>query len=338
MQTFASKIIGLGKCIPKKVVTNDDLAKIINTSDEWIKQRTGIEKRYWVENNESGTDLGLIAAEEAIKNAKIEKNAIDMILFATISPDHFFPGNACFLQAKLGLSGQPAIDVRQQCSGFLYALSMADLYIKSGQYKNILVVGGEVQSKGLDKSERGRDVSVLFGDGAGACIVSRTDVKNIKTDSFIYSTHLHADGAFAKELWVPSPGVANGAELISIGDIEEGMHYPKMNGRVVYTHAVRRMCDVILEGLQFNKLNIEEIDFFAFHQANLRINEKVAQELSIPEHKVFNTVQRYGNTTAATIPIGLYDAVQMGKLKPGMLVACAAFGSGFTWASAIFRY
>ncbi len=335
---ICSKIAGIGKCIPTKRVTNDDLAKFLNTSDEWIKQRTGIEQRYWVENNESTSDLALVAANEALKKAGLAATDLEMIIFATLSPDHFFPGTACFLQAKLGVPGIAALDVRQQCTGFLYGLSIADLYIRQGIYKNVLVVGAEVHSKGLDKTDRGRDVTVLFGDGAGAVVLSRTEVNNAEKDAHIYSTHLHADGTYAKELWVQSPGMANGPELITLGEVQEGLQYPQMNGRMVFTHAVRSMCDVINEGLKYNNLKIEDVDFFAFHQANMRINEKVAQLLNIPAEKVFNTIQKYGNTTAATIPIGLTDAVQEHKLKPGMLVASAAFGSGFTWASSIFRY
>ncbi len=335
---FYSKITGIGKCIPTKRVTNDDLAKFLNTSDEWIKQRTGIEQRYWVEKNESTSDLALVASLEAINKAGLTKSDIEMIIFATLSPDHFFPGTACFLQEKLGIPGIAALDVRQQCTGFLYGMSIADLYIRQGIYKNILLVGAEVHSKGLDKTDRGRDVTVLFGDGAGAVVLSRAEVKDPRKDAHLYSTHLHADGAYAKELWVPAPGMGNGPELITQAELIEGAQYPKMNGRQVFTHAVRSMCDVIMEGLKQNNLSIEDVDFFAFHQANLRINEKVAQLLNIPSAKVFNTIQKYGNTTAATIPIGLYDAVLEQRLTPGMLVASAAFGSGFTWASSIFRY
>lgn len=336
--SYASKILGIGKCIPSRVVTNHDLALLINTSDEWIRQRTGIEERHWISNNESSSDLALIAANEAIENAKIDKKDIDMIIFATLSPDHYFPGNACFLQQKLGLSGCPAWDVRQQCTGFLYGLSLADLYIKQGLYKNILLVGAEVHSKGLDKSDKGRDVTVLFGDGAGAVILSRSSCINPQKDSSIFSTHLHADGNFAKELWVQGLGMGNGDSLVTLAEVEEGLHFPSMNGKQVFTHAVRKMCEVLQESLIQNGKTISDVDFFLFHQANLRINEKVAELLNIPSHKVFNTIQKYGNTTAATLPIGMYDAVKSGHLERGMLVASAAFGSGFTWASALFRY
>ena len=333
-----AKIAGLGKCLPDNIVTNDDLSKMMETSDEWIRQRTGIEERRWVTNNESSTDLGLIAAEEAIKNAGIKKEDVDMILFATLSPDHFFPGNACFLQEKLGVPEIPAIDVRQQCTGFLYGLSMADNYIRSGQYKNILLVGAEIHSKGLDKTDRGRDVAVLFGDGAGAAVIQAVDVKDAKTESCIWSHHLHADGQYARELWVDGPGFGNGAEMMTHAELAEGIIYPQMNGKKVFMHAVKRMAEVIGEGLKFNQTPLDQVDFFAFHQANLRINEKVGEILGIPADKVYNTIQKYGNTTAATIPIGLYDAWKDGKLKEGDLVASAAFGSGFTWASSIFRF
>jgi len=333
-----SKITGIGKFLPSNCVTNNDLAKLIDTSDDWIKQRTGIRERRWVDNGESATDLGLKAAHAAIENAGIDKSDLDMIIFATLSPDHFFPGNACFLQEKLGVPEIPALDVRQQCTGFIYALSIADLYIRSGQYKNILLVGAEVHSKGLDKSDRGRNVTVLFGDGAGAAIISRTQVNDSSKDAHIISTHLHSDGQFARELWVESPGFGTGNEMITHSEIDEGMQFPEMNGRKVFTHAVKRMCEVIVEGLKFNKIAIDDVDFFVFHQANLRINEMVANELRIPPGKVFNTIEKYGNTTAATIPIGLVDAREAGVLKPGMLVGSAAFGSGFTWGSSFFRF
>jgi len=335
---YNSKITGLGKHIPGKLVTNADLQAMMDTSDDWIQKRTGIKQRYWVDNNQTSSDLGLLAAQEAIQKAGLQTSDIDMIIFATLSPDHYFPGNACFLQAKLGLHGIAALDIRQQCTGFLYSLSIADTFIRQGQFKNILVVGAEVHSKGLDKTNNGRDVTVLFGDGAGAAIISRTEVKNVKTDAHILSSHLHADGEFAKELWVQSPGMANGPDLINVQEVQDGQHFPKMNGKKVFAHAVKRMCEVICEGLEKNHLKPEDVDFFAFHQANMRINEMVAHELKIPAHKVFNTIQKYGNTTAATIPIGLYDALEEGKLKPGMLVASAAFGSGFTWASSFFRF
>lgn len=338
MENLRAQIKGVGAYLPQRIVTNDDLTKFMDTSDEWIVQRTGIKQRRWTEG-ETCSDLALRACEKAMSAAGLEKSAVDLIIFATLSPDHDFPGTGCYLQAKLGLPGVPALDIRQQCSGFIYGLSIADQFIRTGMYKNILLVGAEVHSIGLDKSTRGRDVTVLFGDGAGAVVVSAVSVKDAKKDSFIYSTHLHADGAFADELCLAAPGCANGGtERIDAKMIEAGLHYPKMNGKKVFTNAVRRMSEVLLESLQANQTKLEEVDLFLFHQANLRINEAVAQQLGIPWDKVFNTIDKYGNTTAATLPIGMYDAIAAGKLKKGQKVAMAAFGSGFTWASALFRY
>jgi 3-oxoacyl-[acyl-carrier-protein] synthase-3 len=335
---YSSEIIGSGMYVPERIVTNDDLSKLMETSHEWIVQRSGIEERRWVTEDVCTTDLALKASEEAIKNAGIDKKEIDCILFATLSPDHDFPGGACFLQPKLGLTDIPAIDVRQQCSGFIYGMSMADAFIKSGQYKTILLVGAEVHSKGMDKTTRGRDVAVLFGDGAGAVIIQRKEVKDKSKDSHIFSTHLFAEGLHAKELWVPAPGSAIGGERISAAHIAEGLHFPAMNGKKVFANAVRRMAECLMLALKTNNLKLEDIDLFLFHQANLRINQMLANELKIPEEKIFNTIQKYGNTTAATIPIGMADAVKAGKLKKGSLVASAAFGSGFTWASSVYRW
>lgn len=335
---YNSEIIGTGMYVPPKVVTNDDLSKMMDTSHDWIIQRSGIETRHWVENNVGTTDLAVQACEEAIRNAGIDKKEIDCILFATLSPDHDFPGNACFLQPKLGLSDIPAIDVRQQCSGFLYGMSIADAFIKSGQYKTILLVGAEIHSKGMDKTTKGRDVTVLFGDGAGAVVIRRKEVKDKKKDSHIISTHLFAEGSSAKELWVEAPGLALGAERITHADVDAGRQYPAMNGKKVFANAVRRMCECLTLALQTNNLKLEDIDLFLFHQANLRINQMIAQEMKIPDEKIFNTIQRFGNTTAATIPIGMHEAVKAGKLKKGSLVASAVFGSGFTWASSVYRW
>jgi 3-oxoacyl-[acyl-carrier-protein] synthase-3 len=324
--------------VPPGLMKNDDLAKIMDTSDEWIRQRTGIEQRYWVDPNTSTSDLALKAAEIALKNANLDKFQIDMIILATLSPDHEFPGTACYLQKKLGVPGIPALDVRQQCTGFIYSMSIADQFIRNGVYKNILVVGAEVHSKGLQKNNDGRDVTVLFGDGAGAVILTATEVSNPLTDSHILSTHLHADGTYAEELWTPAPGTANSAERVGSKEIAENLHFPKMNGKTVFMHAVKRMPEALQEALEFNKIKASEIDLFVFHQANLRINDMIAKQFEIPEHKVFNTIQKFANTTAATIPIGLDEAVRAGKLKKGMLVASAAFGSGFTWGSALYRF
>ena len=332
-----SKILATGMYVPPKVWKNEDLSALMDTSDEWIKQRTGIEQRYWVDESVSTSDLAFEASKIALKNAGVDKSEIDMIILATLSPDHEFPGTACFLQKKLGLTGIPALDVRQQCSGFIYSMSIADQFIKTGTYKKILVVGAEVHSKGLDKTTRGREVSVLFGDGAGAMVIAAADVTDVSKESHILSTHLHADGTFAEELWTPSPGTGQKVR-VDASHLEEGLNYPKMNGKAVFMNAVKRMPEALQEALVFNQLKIEDIDLFIFHQANLRINDMIAKQFNIPEEKVFNTIQKFANTTAATIPIGLDEAVRAGKLKKGMLVASAAFGSGFTWASAIYRW
>ena len=334
---MASRILGVGSYVPPMILKNQDLVAMMDTSDEWIQQRTGIKQRHWVDpkSETANSDLALEAAKRALASAKVNKEDLDMIIFATLSPDHDFPGTGCFLQAKLGVPGIPALDIRQQCTGFIYGLSIADQFIKSGAKQKILVVGSEVHSRGLDKTSRGREVSVLFGDGAGAVVVGRAEAGN---PSQILSTHLHADGNFAKELWVKDPGCATTGERLSIERIEAGEHFPKMNGKTVFVHAVKRMPEAVMEALKANQLKASEIDLFIFHQANLRINEMVAKQLEIPAEKVFNTIDQFGNTTAATIPIGLDEAVKAGKLKPGMLVASAAFGSGFTWASAVFRW
>ena len=333
-----SKILGTGMYVPPKIYKNDDLAQMMETSDEWIKQRTGIEQRHWVEGHVATSDLALEAAKTALKNAGVDKSEIEMIILATLSPDHEFPGTACYLQKKLGTPGIPALDVRQQCSGFIYSMSIADQFIRTGTYKKILIVGAEVHSKGLDRTPRGREISVLFGDGAGAVVLGATEVSNPKTDSHVLSTHIHADGTHAEELWTELPGFDRVGDRFQPGDIELGGHYPKMNGKVVFMNAVKRMPEVLVEALTKNELKIEDIDLFVFHQANLRINDMIAKQFNIPEEKVFNTIQKFANTTAATIPIGLDEAVRAGKLKKGMLVASAAFGSGFTWASAIYRW
>lgn len=335
---YFSQILGVGSFVPKNVYTNFDLEKMMDTTDEWIQQRTGIQERHWVDENTSTTDLALEASLKAIESAKIKKEDIDMIIFATLSPDHDFPGSGCFLQAKLGIPAISVLDIRQQCSGFLYGMSIADKFIRSGSHKNILLVGAEVHSKGLDKTPNGRNVSVLFGDGAGAVIMSRSTVNDPKKDSHIMTTQLFADGSFAKELWLPAPGFAFPKERINEEMLKEGLHYPQMNGKAVFVHATKRMNECLVSACNQAGVSLNEIDLFLFHQANLRINSKVAEDLGIPESKVFNTIQKYGNTTAATIPLGMDDAVKAGVLKKGMLVASAAFGSGFTWASAVYRY
>jgi 3-oxoacyl-[acyl-carrier-protein] synthase-3 len=334
---LAAKITGIGGFVPGKPVTNFDLEELLETSNDWIVQRTGIEQRFWANTDQATSDLALEAALIAIKNAGISKNEIDMIVLATTSPDSEVPGGAAQLQAKLGLPEIPYFDIRQACSGFVYGLSLADKFIRSGSNKCILVVGAEVLSKALDRTPSGKSVSVLFGDGAGAVIVQATEVENTKSGPQILSTALHADGSFAKELWIPAPGSAMGESRITHQMIDDKLIHPQMNGRVVFVNAVTRMPQVLNEALNFAKIEINDLDIIFFHQANLRINQNVAETMNLNPDKVHNTIHKFGNTTAATIPLGMYDAWQAGKLKSGMLVGISAFGAGFTWGAGIFR-
>lgn len=332
-----SRITGVGGFVPSRVVTNHDLAAMMDTSDEWIVERTGIHQRHWAGPDDSPSGFALEAANAALTAADVAKEEIDLLLVATLSPDHFFPGTACFLQAKMGISEIPALDIRQQCTGFIYGTSIADQFIRTGMYEKVLVIGSEIHSKGLDKTDAGRDVTVLFGDGAGAIVMEATDVESTD-DSQVFSTHLHADGSGADALWLSSPGMAHPDGLVTHAHLDRGDQYPKMNGRAVYVNAVKRMSEGIHDALAANEVTIDDVDLFFFHQANLRINEAVAQRLQIPAGKVYNTIQKFGNTTAATIPLGMKEAVEDGTLQPGMLVACAAFGSGFTWGSMLIRW
>ncbi|HSH44411.1 MAG TPA: beta-ketoacyl-ACP synthase 3, partial [Longimicrobiales bacterium] len=289
------EFISTGLHVPERVLSNDDLTRWWDTSDEWIRERTGIEERHWVEpGEEAGSDLALKASLMALERAEMEPSELDCIIFATLSPDYFFPGGGVYLQRKLGVTGIPALDVRNQCSGFLYGLSVADAWIRSRQYRRILLVGAEVHSSGLDFSPAGRDVGVLFGDGAGAVILGPTDHQG----RGILSTHLHADGRGAEQLWCESDASAR-FPRVSHEDLEAGRQYPKMNGRDVFRNAVTRMPESVHEALLRNDLGTEDIDLLIAHQANLRINEMVARQLGLREDQVFNNIQRYGNTTAA---------------------------------------
>jgi len=338
-----SRFLGLGMAVPPKVVTNDDLTEWMDTSDEWIRQRTGIHERRWAEldGTSSTSELGLEASLAALEDAGLGAGELDMILFATLSPDASYPGSACFLQKRLGAGGIAALDIRQQCTGWVYGTSIADLYIRSGQCKNVLLVGSEIQSKTLDLSTRGRDMSVLFGDGAGAAVLTATelpdDLPNDAPDSRVLSCHLHADGEFAEDLIWRSPGSANRVwnppELVS-----ESEAFPQMNGRLVFQHAVKRMPEVAFEALEANGLSPDDVDLYVNHQANKRINDKFAQAMGVSQDKVFSTIESYGNTTAATIPIGLCEARKAGRLEPGMLVCSSSFGAGFTWAASLYRW
>jgi len=325
-------ISGTGFFVPEKVVTNDDLAAIMDTSDEWIQERTGIQTRRFAADGEGTTDLAIPAVEQALKSASLTVHDIDLIIFATCTPDYYLPGSGCLLQDRMGFREIGALDVRVQCSGFVYGLSIADQYIKTGMYRNILVIGAEVQSTGMNFSDEGRDVSVLFGDGAGAVVVSATD-----EDRGIMSTHLHSEGKYARELWVEFPSTSHNP-TISAADLEAGRHRPKMNGREVFRHAVTRFPEAIMEALRANEVKIDDITLVIPHQANLRITREVARRLKVPEERVYSNIERYGNTTAASIPIALAEAVSEGLIQPGGYVVLVAFGSGFTWASALIKW
>lgn len=334
---YHSKITGLGYYVPENVVTNEDLSKIMETTDEWIQERTGIkERRHVILEEDTTAGMGVKAAKIAIERAKIDKEAIDFIIFATLSPDYYFPGPGVMVQKMLGLPTIGALDIRNQCSGFVYALSVADQFIKTGMYKNILVIGSEVHSKGLDMTTRGRGVSVIFGDGAGAAVLSRTEEKN----KGILSTHLHSEGEHAEELALIAPGMGQRwvTDIIADNNPDDVSYYPHMNGQFVFKNAVVRFSEVIMEGLQANQLNVADIDMLIPHQANLRISQFIQQKFELTEDQVYNNIMSYGNTTAASVPIALTEAWEKGKIKDGDLVVLAAFGSGFTWASAIIRW
>jgi 3-oxoacyl-[acyl-carrier-protein] synthase-3 len=334
---YHSKISGLGFYVPSNVVTNDDLSKIIDTNDEWIQERTGIqERRHIIPGEDTTTSMGVKAAKIAIERSGIAEKDIDFIVFATLSPDYYFPGPGVLVQRDLGLRTIGALDVRNQCSGFVYALSVADQYIKTGMYKNILVIGSEVQSSGLDMTTRGRGVSVIFGDGAGAAILSREE----DLSKGILSTHLHSEGIHAEELVLTAPGMGGRwvNDILADNDPDDESYYPHMNGQFVFKNAVVRFAEVINEGLEANNLKVSDIDMLIPHQANLRISQYIQKKFGLNDDQVHNNVQKYGNTTAASIPIALTEAWELGKIKSGDTVVLAAFGSGFTWASAIIKW
>ncbi len=332
-----TRILGTGHYLPERIVTNDELSKLMDTSDEWIQQRTGIKERRFVDFEKDpmgASELGSRAAKEALSNAGISKDDVDLIIYATLSPDKHFPGDGVLVQAKLDIPpGVPALDIRNQCSGFLYGLSVADAFIRSGTYKNILLVGSEVHSTGLDFTDRGRDVSVIFGDGAAAVVLGAVE----DGDSGVLSVHLHADGRYADVLQIPYPSSAE-MPRATPEKIEAGFHWPMMEGRQVFKHASVRMPEVVVEALEQNNVSPEDIDLLIPHQANLRISEMVQKRLKLRDDQVFNNIQKYGNTTACSIPLALHEAISEGKLKRGDLLCLAAFGAGFTWGSALIRY
>lgn len=333
--------------VPERVVTNHDLAKLMDTSDEWIQQRSGIKQRYWVTPPTTTSDLGARAAEVTLstgRGMRSDSLAPDAIIAATLSPDYSFPGIGVLIQHKLGLPAIPAFDIRNQCSGFLYATQLASALVQAQAYRRILVVGAEVHSTGLDVSTRGRDIAVLFGDGAGSCLVEAVnDASSSEAPSALQGSleflgaELHSDGAFVRELWCEHPGSAHFPTRITPELVSEGRVYPLMNGRKVFEHAVRAMTEVSRSLLDAKGFSPKDVGLFVPHQANIRINSMVAAQLGLSESQVWSTIEQYGNTTAATIPIGISTAQQAGRLTSGDVVLSAAFGSGFTWGAALFR-
>ena len=328
-----SKIVGVGHFVPENVITNDDLAQYIDTSDEWIRERTGIQERRWFNpDKDTVANMATRATKMALERAGMEAKEIEFIVFATITPDYFFPGSGVLLQRELGLQGIGAIDIRNACSGFIYGLSTADAFIKSGMYKTVLVVGAEIQSSALDKTTAGRNTNVIFADGAGAAILQATDEK-----TGVLTTHLHADGDYAEELYVKDPGSSRKVRL-SPELIAGDSFKVYMNGNGVFKHAVVRFEEVIHEALEKAGKSTEDIDLLIPHQANLRISQFIQRKLKLPDEKIFNNIMYLGNTTAASIPIALSEAVDQGRIKKGELLCLAAFGSGFTWASALIEW
>ena len=329
-----SRITGIGHYIPENIITNEYLSTIMDTNNDWIVERTGIHERRWfTPGKDTVTSMSVSASKMALERAGLSAKDIDFIVFATITSDYFLPGNGVLLQRELGMNGIGALDIRNACSGFIYALSVADQFIKTGMYKNILVVGAEIQSSALDKSDEGRSSAVIFADGAGAAVLSAVEPDK----PGILSTHLHADGAHAEELYCLAPSSSSKVR-VSAELIERGDFFLKMNGNAVFKHAIVRFQEVIEEALKANGKDKSEIDLLVPHQANLRISNYIQQKMGLPDEKVFNNIMYLGNTTAGTIPIALSQAWEQGRLKKGDLVCLAAFGSGFAWASALLNW
>ncbi len=325
--------VALGTHVPDRVVTNDELTRYMETSDAWIQERTGIRERRWVREGTENSDLAYEATKKALDKAGWKPSDIEAIVYASLSSDHMFPADGCFLNAKLGIPGVPAIDIRNQCTGFIYGLAVADAWIRIGMYRRILLVGSEIHSTGLDVSTRGRDVAVIFGDGAGAALLEATD----DPARGVLSCHLHADGRFATDLFCDAPG-SKYHPRVSAQMIESASVYPRMEGQKVFKHAVSKMPEVLREALAKNGLSAKDLKVLIPHQANLRISQMVQRSLELSDDQVLNNIQRYGNTTAASIPLALAEAVETRGVRRGDLVGLCAFGAGFTWASALIRW
>ena len=326
-------ISGTGFYLPPRIVTNDELSSYMDTTDEWIQERTGIKERRYVEKGVGPSDLAIPATEQALEAAGLTVSDIDFIIFATSTPDFYAPGSGCVLQEKMGFNEIGALDIRVQCSGFIYGLSIAEQYIRTGNFKNILLIGAEVQSTAMNLTDEGRDTAIIFGDGAGAAIISATE-----ENKGILSTHMHSEGKYLKELWLEAPASNAGHPRITREVLDEGKQYLKMNGKEVFRHAITRFPEVINEALEANNLTSENINLLIPHQANLRITQMVQKRLGLSNDQVFSNIHKYGNTTAATIPIALAEAFNEGRINDGDLVVLAAFGAGFTWASAVIKW
>jgi 3-oxoacyl-[acyl-carrier-protein] synthase-3 len=330
-----AKITGTGMYVPERVVTNEDLSKLMDTSDEWIRQRSGIVERHYIEEGEGPVDLAQKASIRALEAASLEASDLDCIILATLSSQAEFPGTSFFLHDALGVAEIPCFDLRAQCSGFVYSLACANGFIKAKAFRRVLVVGCEVHSTGIDLSDAGRDVAVLFGDGAAAVVLEANDDEN--DPAGLIEVRLHAQGEYARKLWLEAPASGHTPVRIDHQMIDERRHFPRMEGRFVFKHAVTRMPEVLLETLNAASLKLEDVDLFLFHQANLRINEYVANELEIPEEKRISNIERYGNCSAASIPMLLDEAIRGGRLAPGQIFSMTTFGSGFSWTSAVAR-
>jgi 3-oxoacyl-[acyl-carrier-protein] synthase-3 len=328
-----AQFLGTGFAVPDRVVTNGELSELMDTTDEWIRTRTGIEERRWVREGETGVEMGLQASQRALAMAGLEPADLDAIVYATSSPDHFAPGNGVYLQRAMGVSTIPALDLRAQCSGFIYALSVADAWIRAGQYRHILVVGSEIQSTGLDLSTAGRHIAVIFADGAGAAVLGPANSNN----GGILGFDLHSEGAQAEKLWVDAPGSMYHPR-VSLEQLRSGRQYLEMDGREVYRHAVVRMPESVRAVLDRTGETLDNVSLLLAHQANLRISEAMQKDLGLRDDQVYNNIMRYGNTTAATIPIALDECVRAGRIQRGDLVVMTAFGSGFLWGSAAVRW
>jgi len=329
-----SLILGTGHAVPARVVTNADLAAQMDTSDEWIRSRTGIEQRRWIEPGERGVELGKRAALQALAMAGLEANDLDAILYATCTPDQFLPGNGVYLQRELGIAATiPAIDIRMQCAGFIYALSIADAYIRTGAFRRVLVVGQEIQSTRMDVSTDGRNTAVIFADGAGAVILG----DSAEAERGILAFDLHGDGNHAEKLWVEGPGSLVRPDAWP-AELAEGRYWLKMDGREVFRHAVVRMPESVRTALSRAGEAASGIKLLIAHQANLRISEAVQKELGLADAQSYNNIQRFGNTTAATIPIALDECARLGRLQTGDLVVLTAFGSGFVWGTCVLKW